>query len=118
MKTFSDQQKIAIMRILMDIIEADGRIDYREEAYYDQLKDELQITFDAREDVKQKNSLMALAQVKYFDDEQKTYLANLMANMVVVDEDININEVKIYDVVCEYAGINIPFSRTVKKTAE
>lgn len=117
MQAFSDQQKIAIMRILMDIIEADGRIHPREVFYYNKLKEELAIDFDVKEALEEKSSLMALAQIKYFDGEQKKYLADLMANMVVVDEDINVNEVALYDVVCEYAKIDIPFNRTVEKTA-
>lgn len=92
----------------MDIVEADGRIDAREVFYYNKLKKELSVPDYAQKDVKEKNSLMALAQIKYFDEEQKKYLANIMANMVVVDEDINVNEVEIYDVICDFAGINAP----------
>ena len=46
--------------------------------------------------------------------EQKEYLAKLMANMIVVDEDINPNEVAIYDVIREYCGLEQMFDRTIE----
>lgn len=113
MNNFNYQQKVAMMRILLDIIQADGRIDAREMFYFNQLKDRFKMVEDSHKDVNDKNSLMALAQVKMFDDEQKDYFAELMANMIVVDEDIDANEVMVYDIVREFAGINKEFNRTV-----
>lgn len=113
MKLFNYQQKVAMMRILLDIIQADGRIDAREMFYFNQLKDKFEMQLNSRNDVDEKNSLMALAQVKMFDKEQKEFFAELMANMIVVDEDIDANEVMIYDIVREFAGIKKEFDRTV-----
>ncbi len=113
MPTFSYQQKIAMMRILLDIIQADGRIDVREVFYFNKLKEELSLTDDAHKDVNKKNSLIALLQIKSFTDEQKDYFAELMANMIVVDEDIDVNEVMIYNVVRDFAGITKEFDREV-----
>ena len=93
MTVFNYQQKVAMMRILLDIIHADGRIDAREVFYFNQLKEKFEISEDSRRDVEEKNSLMALAQIKMFDNEQKDYFAKLMANMIVIDEDIDANEV-------------------------
>lgn len=101
MNKFNYQQKIAMMRILLDIIQADGRIDAREIFYFNKLKEEFSLQEDSHKDVEEKNSLMALAQIKMFEKEQKEYFADLMANMIIVDEDINVNEVLIYDVVRE-----------------
>lgn len=114
MKSFTYQQKIAIMRILLDIIHADGRIDSREVYYYNKLKDEFSLTDEAHSDVEKKNSLMALAQIKEFDEEQKVLFAELMANMIVVDEDIDANEVALYNVVKDFAQIPHPFDKTIK----
>lgn len=109
MKTFNYQQAVAIMRILLDIINADGRIDSREVFYYNKLKEAFDVPEGFQKDVDEKNSLLALAQIKLFDQEQKEYLAELMANMIVVDEDINVNEVMVYDIVREFAGIKREF---------
>lgn len=110
LKEFSYQQKIAMMRILLDIINADGVIDARELFYFDQLKKELSLDNDAQKDVQEKNSLLALLQIKLLDEEQKNYFATLMNKMIVVDEDVNVNEVAIYDVVCEFACIKRLFA--------
>lgn len=113
MKLFSYQQKVAMMRILLDIIHADGRIDAREMFYFNQLKKTFEMPDDSHKDVDEKNSLMALAQIKLFDEEQKDFFADLMGNMIVVDEDINPNEVLIYDVVREFTGMGKEFDKKV-----
>ena len=53
---YSYQQKIAIMRILLDIIQADGRIDARELFYFDLLKEQLGLSESDRSAVDKKNS--------------------------------------------------------------
>ena len=44
MVEYTYQQRIAIMRILLDIIHADGIIDARETFFFEKLKDEFGIT--------------------------------------------------------------------------
>ncbi len=110
MEVFTYQQKIAMMRILLDIIHADGRIDAREMYYFGQLKEEFQLPEESHNDVDQKNSLLALVQIKLFDDEQKEFFSELMSRMIVVDEDINANEISIYKVVSDFAGIKSVFN--------
>lgn len=113
MKIFNYQQKIAMMRILLDIIHADGRIDAREIFFFNQLKKKFELPEDSHKDLDEKNSLMALAQIKLFDEEQKAFFADLMGTMIVVDEDINANEVLIYDIVREFACIDKVFDKQV-----
>lgn len=109
------QQYIAIMRILLDIIHADGRIDARETFFYDQLKDEFGFTQEDYQTVEKKNSLLALAQVKEMSEDEKEYLAQLMSRMIIIDEDINVNEVAIYELVCDFCGIKMPFNDIVSQ---
>ncbi|TCO94915.1 hypothetical protein EV202_10412 [Bacteroides heparinolyticus] len=113
MNVFNYQQKVAMMRILLDIIHADGRIDAREVFYFNQLKEIFEISEDSYKDIEEKNSLMALAQIKLFDKEQKEHFADLMAKMISIDEDIDANEVLIYDVVKEFACIDKNFDKQV-----
>jgi uncharacterized tellurite resistance protein B-like protein len=113
MVEYTYQQKIAIMRILLDIIHADGIIDARETFFFEKLKDEFQLAEEDHEVVKKKNSLLALTQIKLLDEEQKEYFAKLMAQMIIVDEDINVNEVAIYNVVSEFCGINKNFNESL-----
>lgn len=113
MKELTYQQKIAVMRILLDIIHADGIVDARETFLFNKLKDDFQLTDEDHDVVKSKNSLIALAQIKLLDDEQKKYFAKLMSDMIIVDEDINANEVAIYEVVSDFCNIDTSFEETV-----
>jgi uncharacterized tellurite resistance protein B-like protein len=115
MVEYTYQQKIAIMRILLDIIHADGIIDARETFFFEKLKDEFGLADEDHEVVKNKNSLLALTQIKLLDEEQKEHFAELMAHMIIVDEDINVNEVDIYNVVTEFCGIGKVFEDSVTK---
>lgn len=118
MNTFNYQQKIAMMRILLDIINADGRVDSREIFYFNQLKETFKLSDDSRLDVEEKNSLMALVQVKSFNDEQKDLFADIMARMITVDEDVNPNEIIIYDVVKEFASIKKELSESIDRISK
>lgn len=110
MDILNHSQKIAVMRVLLDIIHADGRVDIRETTFYNELLRELDLAQEAKDDINRKSSLIALLDIKNFADEQKGYFATLMDKMIKVDEDINVNEVAIYDVVIDYCQIPIPFS--------
>lgn len=102
-------QKIAVMRVLLDIIYADGRIDYREISLYNNLLSKLDLPIESKEQIEKKSSLIALLSIKNFTENQKIFFADLMDKMIRVDEDINLNEVAIYDVVIDYCNIPIPF---------
>lgn len=115
MVEYTYQQKIAIMRILLDIIHADGIIDARENFFFEKLKGEFGLADEDHEVVKNKNSLLALTQIKLLDEEQKERFAELMAQMIIVDEDINVNEVAIYNVVTDFCGIKKDFDESISK---
>ena len=115
MVDYTYQQKIAMMRILLDIIHADGIIDARETFLFEKMKDEFGLVDEDHEIVKSKNSLLALTQIKLLNEEQKNHFAKLMAQMIIVDEDINVNEVAIYNIVTESCGINHGFEESISK---
>lgn len=109
MEDFDYQQKISIMRILLDIINADGRIDVRETALFNKLAADFALDESAREDVDKKLSILALLEIQNFTPDQKERFARLMNEMIVVDEDVNANEVAVYSVVTNFCGIEVPF---------
>ena len=109
MNIINHNQRIAVMRVLLDIIHADGRIDVRETDFFNKLLDELALPYNTKDEINCKSSLIALLDIKNFSDDQKEYFAALMDKMIKVDEDINVNEVAIYDVVIDYCQIPIPF---------
>ena len=113
MVEYSYQQKIAMMRILLDIIHADGYIDVREQHFFNELK----LLFDMEENdhkyVNECNSLLALLQIRDFTEEQKMGFALYMSKMIVVDGDINVNEVAIYNVVNEFCSLHKEFTDNI-----
>lgn len=109
MKELTYNERIAIMRILKDIILADNRIDDRERLLFSDIAKVLNIDETARQDVEKQNSLLALATIHDFKQEQKEEFAKLMGQMIVVDKDINYNEVRIYNVVNEFCNIRVEF---------
>ena len=108
MDILNNYQKIAIMRVLLDIIYADGRTDIRGTAYYSDILNELHLSAEYEELIQRKSSLIALLDIKNFTLEQKEYFAAIMDKVIKVDQEINVNEVVIYDVVIEFCCIPIP----------
>lgn len=109
MNKLTHEERLAVMRILQDIILADNKIDRREEMLFDEVAEELELGKDIRQEVEKQNSLLALTLIHDFTPNQKETFAKLMGRMIVVDEDINYNEVRIYNVVNEFCGIHVDF---------
>ena len=109
------QQKIAVMRILFDIINADGRIVARETFYFNKIASMLNVSEEERQCVNEANSLLSLLQIKGFDEDQKIEMAKMMGQQIVVDNDINVNEMAIYELVCSTCGIDIKFEDVVSQ---
>lgn len=106
---FTYQQKIAMMRILLDIVNADGIVDIRETFFFNQLMVEFSMSEEDRTLVNEKNSLLALVQINDMNPKQKNYFSELMAKMIIVDNDINVNEVAIYEIVSQFCQIDKNF---------
>ncbi len=113
MVEYSYQQKIAMMRILLDIIHADGYIDAREQHFFNELKQLFDLEEADHESVKECNSLLALLQIREFSEEQKMGFALYMSKMIFVDGDINDNEVAIYNVVNEFCSLHKEFTDNI-----
>lgn len=109
MKELTYNERIAVMRILHDIILADNRIDEREQMLFTDIAKTLDLDASARQSVEKLNSLLALAVIHDFNQKQKEEFAKLMGQMIIVDKDINYNEVKIYNVVNEFCNIRVEF---------
>lgn len=109
MKELTYNERIAVMRILHDIILADNRIDEREQMLFTDIAKTLDLDASARQSVEKLNSLLALAIIHDFNQKQKEEFAKLMGQMIIVDKDINYNEVKIYNVVNEFCNIRVEF---------
>lgn len=116
MNSINFQQKIAVLRILLDIINADGRIDERETFYFDKIAKILDVPQESIKEVAEANSLLSLLELKGLSEEQKIKMATLMGEQIVVDQDINVNEVAIFDLVCSTCGIDIDLKDVVSQS--
>ena len=55
-------------------------------------------------------TLEALATIRTLDVDQKSEIAKMMGKMIVIDNDINYNEVKLYNAFCESCDIEKDFN--------
>lgn len=111
MKSLTYEGKVAVLRILYDIILADKKIDGRETKLFGEVSRSLGIESITAEEVLVQSPLLSLAIIKDFATEDKLEFAKLMGKMIVVDRDINYNEVKLYSLITEFCGIDCEFKK-------
>lgn len=103
---YTKEQKMAMSKVLLDIVSVDEHIDVRETMYFETVKELLQLTTQDHYDVLHLNTLKCLCIIKSMTTEQKTEFANMMRNMIIADKFIDPNEaVSFYDI-CEFIHIN------------
>ena len=109
METLTYEAKIAIIKILTDIINADNITHPKEIEYLQEIVSSFELNANYTEDVNKLVSLRALAIIRELTSFQRNYVAQLMGNMITIDKDINYNEVKLYNVVCKSCNITKGF---------
>lgn len=102
-------EKIALFRILFDIVNADKIIHEKEIDYLKEIANSLNLVGYYEKDVKELTFFMAISKIQSLSNDVKEEIAQLMGNMIVIDKDINYNEVKVYYRVCELCNINKDF---------
>ncbi|MBO7144951.1 MAG: hypothetical protein J6W13_09025 [Salinivirgaceae bacterium] len=102
---YTYNQKMAIVRLLLDIISVDGKIDARETFYFEKVKEELGLSPDDHFKVNNFSTLISLSIVKAMTDEQKADYAELMRRMILADNVIEENERIAYEDICEFCKV-------------
>ena len=100
-------QKMAIVRLLLDIISIDEKIDERETLYFEKVKKELNLSPEDHFNVKDFGTLLSLSILKGMTDEQKQDYATLMKNMILADGIIEPSELLAYEDICKFCDIPI-----------
>lgn len=98
-------QKIAIVRLLLDIISVDGKIDEREIIYFEKVKKELGLSPEDHFKAKDFNTLLSLSILKGMTVEQKEFYANFMRKMILIDGVIEPSERSAYEDICKFCDI-------------
>lgn len=105
MEELTHDAKIAVLRILNDIVNADNIIKDVELKYMNEIARSFELADNYMDEVNNLVTLQALAIVRTLSADFKKKIAQMMGKMIVIDEDINYNEVKLYNAVCESCNI-------------
>ncbi|AVM57958.1 hypothetical protein C3V43_09470 [Bacteroides heparinolyticus] len=103
---YTKDQKMAMSKVLLDIVSVDEHIDARETMYFESIKQVLQLTTQDHFDILHLNTLKCLSIIKSMTIEQKTEFATMMRKMIIVDEYIDPNEATSFYDICEFIHIN------------
>ena len=96
---------MSIVRLLLDIISVDGKIDSRETFLFEKIKNDLGLNPEDHFKAYEYNTLLCLSIIKAMTDEQKKKYSDLMVKMILADEEVAVNERIAYDDICEFCGI-------------
>ena len=110
MKELEYNAKIAVMRILNDIVNADNVVKDVEVNYMNEVASTFELADNYLNEVNNLVTLQALSIVRALSADVKEQIAQLMGKMIVIDEDITYNEVKLYNAVCESCNIEKDFN--------
>ena len=110
MKELTHNAKIAVLKILNDIVNADNIVKDVEVDYMNEIARSFELADNYMDEVNNLVTLQALAIVRTLSTDLKQEIAQMMGKMIVIDKDINYNEVKLYNAVCESCNIERNFN--------
>ena len=110
MKELTHNAKIAVLKILNDIVNADNIVKDVEVDYMNEIARSFELADNYMDEVNNLVRLQALAIVRTLSTDLKQEIAQMMGKMIVIDKDINYNEVKLYNAVCESCNIERNFN--------
>ena len=98
MEELTHDAKIAVLRILNDIVNADNIVKDVEVDYMNEIAHSFDLPDDYMDEVNSLVTLQALSIVRALSADLKEKIAQMMGSMIVIDEDINYNEVFHYNI--------------------
>lgn len=110
MEQLTYNAKIAVVKVLNEILNADSIVHENEVKYMNEVIRDFGLEEKYEDDVRALMTLQALATIRELDVELKEMVAKMMGKMIVIDNDINYNEVKLYNAFCESCNIEKDFN--------
>lgn len=110
MEELTHDAKIAVLKILNDIVNADNIVNDVEVEYMNEIAHSFKLTDDYMNEVNKLVTLQALATIRILSADFKEKISQMMGKMIIIDGDINYNEVKLYNAVCESCNIERDFN--------
>ena len=102
--------KLAIVKVLNEILNADNVVHEKEVKYMNEVIQDFGLGSNYEDDIETLLTLQALATIRELNVEQKEMVAKMMGKMIVIDNDINYNEVKLYNAFCKSCEIEKDFN--------
>lgn len=98
---FTDEEKRAISKVLLDIVNADGRVDVGEARYFRQLQNNLGISDSQIQAAKSMSVLSAIAVIRNMTKAERLAVGIMMHEMIEADGDSNdSDELAVLNTVC------------------
>lgn len=110
MEELTYNAKIAVLKILSDIIHADHIVKDVEVDYMNEIALSFELADNYMNEVNDLVTLQALSIIRVLSTDLKEKIAQMMGKMIIIDKDINYNEVKHYNAVCESCNIKKDFN--------
>ena len=110
MKELTHNAKIAVLKILNDIVNADNIVKDVEVDCMNEIARSFELADNYMDEVNNLVTLQALAIVRTLSTDLKEEIAQMMGKMIIINKDINYNEVKLYNAVCESCNIERNFN--------
>ena len=110
MEELTYNAKIAVVRVLNEILNADNVVHENEVQYMNEVVQNFGLSDEYKKEVDEMMTLQALSTIRELSIEQKEEVAKMMGKMIVIDNDINYNEVKLYNAFCESCDIEKDFN--------
>ncbi len=110
MEVLTYNAKIAVVRVLNEILNADNVVHENEVQYMNEVVQNFGLSDEYKKEVDSMMTLQALSTIRELSIEQKEEVAKMMGKMIVIDNDINYNEVKLYNAFCESCNIEKDFN--------
>ena len=110
MEQLTYNAKIAVVKVLNEILNAANIVHENEVQYMNEVIRDFGLEEKYEDDVRSLMTLQALATIRELDIELKEMVAKMMGKMIVIDNDINYIEVKLYNAFCESCNIEKDFN--------
>lgn len=110
MEELTYNAKIAVIKVLSEILHADNIVRDSEVEYMNEVISSFNLDDSYKKDVENMITLQALSSIRELTVDQKGEVAKMMGKMIVIDKDINYNEVKLYNAFCESCDIEKDFN--------
>lgn len=103
-------EKIAVVKVLDEILKADNITHEKEIEYMNDVISSYGLKENYRTEVDALITLQALSTIREMSVDKKSMVAQMMGKMIIIDNDINYNEVKLYNAFCESCDIEKDFN--------